>query len=158
MFEFYALYTSAHFHVQFKICTVHFSLAPFFFLFPRIDPRKKKIITILTKDRENEERRRRTKHNRKRRRRCIRNARKYGEGLIVGGGGCGVGSPAINRGRSASDFKDSSWCVKTHRGFRLPLFMLLDPRSSGGPGMSTVFFPKRDSTVTINYCLDPRHG
>lgn len=97
------------------------------------------------------------KHNRKRRRRCIRNARKYGEGLIVGGG-CGVGSPAINRGRSASDFKDSSWCVKTHRGFRLPLFMLLDPRSSGGPGMSTVFFPKRDSTVTINYCLDPRHG
>lgn len=118
---------------------------------------KKKIITILTKDRENEERRRRTKHNRKRRRRCIRNARKYGEGLIVGGG-CGVGSPAINRGRSASDFKDSSWCVKTHRGFRLPLFMLLDPRSSGGPGMSTVFFPKRDSTVTINYCLDPRHG
>lgn len=156
MFEFYALYTSAHFHVQFKICTVHFSLAPFFFLFPRIDPRKKKIITILTKDRENEERRR-TKHNRKRRRRCIRNARKYGEGLIVGGG-CGVGSPAINRGRSASDFKDSSWCVKTHRGFRLPLFMLLDPRSSGGPGMSTVFFPKRDSTVTINYCLDPRHG
>lgn len=156
MFEFYALYTSAHFHVQFKICTVHFSLAPFFFLFPRIDPRKKKIITILTKDRENEERRRRTKHNRKRRRRCIRNARKYGEGLIVAG--CGVGSPAINRGRSASDFKDSSWCVKTHRGFRLPLFMLLDPRSSGGPGMSTVFFPKRDSTVTINYCLDPRHG
>lgn len=89
MFEFYALYTSAHFHVQFKICTVHFSLAPFFFLFPRIDPRKKKIITILTKDRENEERRRRTKHNRKRRRRCIRNARKYGEGLIVGGGGVG---------------------------------------------------------------------
>lgn len=158
MFEFYALYTSAHFHVQFKICTVHFSLAPFFFLFPRIDPRKKKIITILTKDRENEERRRRTKHNRKRRRRCIRNARKYGEGLIVGGGGGGGGSPAINRGRSASDFKDSSWCVKTHRGFRLPLFMLLDPRSSGGPGMSTVFFPKRDSTVTINYCLDPRHG
>lgn len=29
------------------------------------------------------------KHNRKRRKRCIRNARKYGEGLIVGGGGVG---------------------------------------------------------------------
>ena len=62
----------------------------------------------------------------------------------------GEESCAINRGRSTSDFKDSSWCVRTHRGFRLALFMLLDPRSSGGPGMSTVL-PKCDSTVTINY-------
>lgn len=86
----------------------------------------------------------RTRHNRNRMHR-IRNARKYGE---VNRGG--EGSTAINRGRSTSDFKDSSWCVRTHRGFRLPLFMLLDPRSSGGPGMSTVL-PKCDSTVTINY-------
>ena len=62
----------------------------------------------------------------------------------------GEGSPAINRGRSTSDFKDSSWCVRTHRGFRLPLFMFLDPRSSGGPGMSSVP-PKRNSTAPINY-------
>lgn len=90
MFEFYALYTSAHFHVQFKICTVHFSLAPFFFLFPRIDPRKKKIITILTKDRENEERRRRTKAQSEEEKKVYQECEEIWRRVNRGGGG-GVG-------------------------------------------------------------------
>lgn len=149
MFEFYTLYTSAHFHVQFKICTVlqYISLSPFSsssssfheLIHARCVKEKKNNNNNndINKRLRNERRKEEEAQSEERKvyqayQECEEIWRRVNRG--------GVGSPAINRGRSTSDFKNSSWCVKTHRGFRLPLFMLLDPRSSGGPGMSTVSF------------------